>query len=101
MCSYLCLAPKPLVYSVQDGVLHDVLVELFSRTDRCQLGDHRRQTQGGVVRQRHVTNLHQRREGERREEISKTDNEKSSQDVALSISASCICLPHRCGSSCV
>lgn len=63
----LCLAAKPLVHSVQDGVLYDVPVDLLSRPDYCQLGDHRRQTQGGVVCQRHVPDLHQK-EGERREE---------------------------------
>ncbi len=56
----LGLAPKPLVHSVQDVVLYNVLVDLLSNPDRCKLGDHRRQTQGGVVCQRHVTNLHQK-----------------------------------------
>lgn len=56
----LCLAAKPLVYSVQDGVLYDVSVDLFSSTDRWQLGDHCRQRQRGVVCQRHVTDLHQK-----------------------------------------
>lgn len=59
----LRLAAKPLVYSVQDGVLDDVLVDLLSSPDRCQPGDHCRQRQGGVVCQRHVTDLHQKEGG--------------------------------------
>lgn len=60
MCCNLSLAAEPLEHGAQDGVLDDILVELFSSADSCQLGDHRRQTQGGVVRQRHVANLQQR-----------------------------------------
>lgn len=76
MRCYLSLAAKPLVHGVQDGVLYDILVDLFSSLDNCQLGDHRRQTQGGVVCQRHVTNLHQKGQREKGEgEENQRDNE--------------------------
>lgn len=55
--SHLGLATKTLEHSGQDGVQDDVLVGLLSDAERSQLGDHGGQTQGGVVRQRHVTDL--------------------------------------------
>lgn len=64
MSSYIGRAAQPLVHGVQDGVLHNVLVELLSSTDRRQLGDHGRQTHGGVVSQRHVSHLEGERGGE-------------------------------------
>lgn len=82
MCCYLGLAAEPLEYSVQDGVQYDVLVDVLSSVDRGQLGDHSGQTQGGVVCQRHVSNLHWRgrTEGEK--------NQKDNKKKALS-SLSC------------
>lgn len=49
--SHLSFAAKPFNDSVQDGVLHHVLVDLFSGLHGHQLGDHSRQTKGGVVSQ--------------------------------------------------
>lgn len=62
VCLYLCLAAEPLVHSVQDSVLHNVFVELLSGFDCCKLGNDCGHTQGGVVCQRHVTNLHGKRD---------------------------------------
>lgn len=63
LCSHLSFAAKPFNDSVQDGVLHDVLVDLFSGLHGHQLGDYSRQTKGGVVSQRHVTDLEVRGRG--------------------------------------
>lgn len=63
LCSHLSFAAKPLDDSVQDGVLHDVLVDLFSGLNGHQLGDYGTQTKGGVVSQRHVTDLEVRGRG--------------------------------------
>lgn len=57
--AHLGLAAKTLEHGVQEGVQDDVLVGLLSDAERSQLGDHGGQTQGGVVCQRHVTDLHQ------------------------------------------
>lgn len=45
------------MYGVQDGVLDDVPVNLLRCADRRQLGDYCGQAQGGVVAQRHVSDL--------------------------------------------
>lgn len=54
---YVVFTAQSFEHGVQDRVLDDVPVDLFSSVDFCHLGDDRRQTQGGVVCQRHVSNL--------------------------------------------
>lgn len=53
----LRLAAETFVDGVQDGVLDHVLVDLLSDPACRHLTDHRGQTQGGVVCQRHVADL--------------------------------------------